>query len=76
MINSKRKEVINSVWLVYGHYSGNFLEELPVLESPWISVKKDLRLKQSTSDKIDVDKIKEYFMQELAEIRNMEDKNE
>ncbi|MEI3892002.1 MULTISPECIES: hypothetical protein [unclassified Bacillus (in: firmicutes)] len=47
-----------------------------MLESPWISVKKDLRLKKSTSDKIDVDKIKEYFMHELAEIRNMEDKNE
>lgn len=36
------KEVLDSVWEIYGSYDGKFLEELTHLEKPWINARENL----------------------------------
>lgn len=43
LFDEEIEDVLNQVWDVYGHFSGNELENLTHQETPWKNARKDLR---------------------------------
>jgi len=62
-ITEQEKNVLDSVWNVYGKYDANYLEFLTHNEAPWQKARSGLMPYESSSAEISVDEMKSYYGQ-------------
>ena len=55
------KEILDSVWEVYGSYDGKFLEELTHSEDPWKKARRNLSPDALSNNEISLNDMAEYY---------------
>lgn len=60
-------ELIDQVWRIYGHMTGERLEALTHSEEPWIETRKGYEAWESSSERISEELITEYYSKVLDE---------
>lgn len=65
--SKKQRDLLNSVWNVYGKYDAAYLEALTHSELPWREARKNLDPGMPSKRKIDLNKAKCYYASRLKE---------
>ncbi|MFH1745022.1 MAG: type II toxin-antitoxin system antitoxin SocA domain-containing protein [bacterium] len=62
-ISTEEKNVLDSIWNVYGKYDANYLEALSHSEEPWQKTRAGLMSYESSSAEITIEEMKSYYEQ-------------
>ena len=68
-ISEENKEVLDSVWGVYGKMDADYLEILTHSEEPWQEARRGLQFNESSGNQISLETMKSYYSQKLIEAR-------
>jgi len=61
----KEKELLDSIWQVYGKFDAEYLETLTHNEDPWQKARESLGDSEPSQNIITLDSVKEYYSQKL-----------
>jgi len=64
-IATKDKTILDEVWRVYGKFDASYLEMLSHSETPWQEARAGLPPNESSSNKISLDTMREYYGKKL-----------
>lgn len=69
VLDIQERELLDSVWQVYGKYDGNYLELLTHSEDPWQLARKDKPGHESSDSVISFTSMKDYYGEKLKKAK-------
>jgi len=69
-IPKKTKEILDSVWNVYGKFDAGYLEMLTHSEDPWLNARNNLQPHESSTNEILIKDMINYYAGKLKKIRS------
>lgn len=65
-LKQDEKNILDTIWSIYGKYDASYLEILSHSETPWQEARKDLNANEASSNKISLSSMKRYYGEKIA----------